>query len=225
MSWVEVRLSWAKAKTLIKYLHAGGQHWKVKCHVRSLNLAYASKHRLSLSLRFKHLCYLAMKYSICNRILYLGDPFIPSYAYPLLSWVLNTACHILRTETQTNNAHISRLNSSNCKSDKLAKFLLGKWPHERVFLVFPLIIKLWVLNIRESIWLLGQTAPLIDLKITFVTLLLLILLSDRRKEKVIFCMQHIISYIRSFGVTAVWLIIIIKRQTPSQILCICIFKC
>ena len=81
-----------------------------------------------------------------------------------------------------------------------------------------------MLNITETIRFLGQTAPLIDLKIAFVMLLLLILLLDKRKEKVILCMQHIISYIESFGATAVWLRLKIKRQTPSQILCICIFK-
>jgi len=67
------------------------------------------------------------------------------------------------------------------------------------FLVFPLVIKLWMLNTTEGIRFLGQAAPQIDLKITLVMLLLLILLSDRRKQKVILCVQHTISYIGSLG--------------------------
>lgn len=49
-------------------------------------------------------------------------------------------------------------------------------------------------NVTEYIQFLGQTASLINLKITFVMLLLLTLLSDRSKEKAILRMERYFLY-------------------------------
>lgn len=78
-------------------------------------------------------------------------------------------------------------------------------------------------NVTEYIQFLGQTASLIDLKITFVMLLYWSCSWTGAKKKQ-FSAWNVISYIWSFGATAVWLRIKIKRQTPSEILCICILK-
>lgn len=58
-------------------------------------------------------------------------------------------------------------------------------------------------NITEYVQFLRLTASLIDLKITFVMLLLLILLLDRSKEKAILCMEHYFLYMVCWSYSSV----------------------
>lgn len=149
-----------------------------------------SQHRLNQCPRFKYLWCVGIKYST-KRFITISFPL------ELLSFLVMIFHCFAEYLTQLATSYKEKCKQImpiypgfTLQNAKASSWLNASKGNDPIREKFPFSS----FNMTEYIQFLGQTAPLIDLKITFVMLLLLILPLDRSKEKAILCMEHYFLY-------------------------------